>query len=62
MHDNGDYVIPITQPYYDRMTTEAAIQMAREMIAEWSYADDPHGYCHVRPMLMLLLEYTKGER
>jgi hypothetical protein len=52
---------PRAQRYYDRMTTEAAIQAARERIEEWDYDSDPHGYCHERPMLVRLVqEITRG--
>jgi hypothetical protein len=36
----------------DYATARAA---AEERVAEWSYRDDPHGYCHERPVLVALL-------
>lgn len=47
---------PGVQPYYDRVSVEDAIQMAREMIEEWDYERDPGGYCHHRPVLVRLVE------
>lgn len=42
--------------FYPGITLELAIQAAREQIEEWSYEDDPDGYCHQRPILMRLVE------
>jgi hypothetical protein len=52
----GFAIDPRAQVYYDRLTTEHAVEYAREHIEEWSYEDDPHGYCHTRPMLVKLVE------
>jgi hypothetical protein len=49
-----------TRPYLDRMSAEDARQIAREKVAEWDYAADPHGYCHDRPVLVRLLEAAHG--
>lgn len=43
-------------PYYDRLTVEDAIQIAKERCEEWDYTADPHGYCHERSVLVKLLE------
>ena len=53
-------IIEQTRPYYDRMTIEDAVQHARELIEEWDYERDPHGYCHVRPILVRLVEGVAG--
>jgi len=38
-----------------------AVELAREMIDEWDYDADPHCYCHVRPMLIALVnEVSRG--
>jgi hypothetical protein len=47
---------PRARTYYDRTTLESAIQSTKERIEEWSYEEDPHGYCHVRPELIKLVE------
>jgi len=52
---------PDTQQYYDRTTLESAIQHAKETIEDWDYHRDPHGYCHVRPMLVRLVEALTDE-
>lgn len=49
-------VHPNAQDYYDRMTLESAVAIAKEVIAEWSYDEDPHGYCHRRAVLARLVE------
>lgn len=41
--------------YYDRLTLEDAIQIAKEKCEEWDYTTDPHGYCHERPVLVKLI-------
>jgi hypothetical protein len=46
---------PRARSYYDRMTLEDAVQIAREKVDEWDYDADPHGYCHERPMLIALI-------
>jgi hypothetical protein len=44
---------------YDKPLSYAfAIEVAKELVEEWSYEDDPHGYCHLRPVLIALI---KGE-
>jgi hypothetical protein len=48
-------VVPIAQPYYDRMTVEKAVAIARDFIEEWDYEDDAHGYCHTRPVFVSLI-------
>src|SRR5690242_14809723 len=37
-----------------------AIEYAQEMIDEWDYQADPHGYCHVRPMLITLVKSNQN--
>lgn len=54
--EGWDSVEPIAQDYYDLTDLTLAIQAAKEMCAEWSYEDDPHGYCHVRSILLRLIE------
>lgn len=49
-------IVPATARYYERETLEGAVQTAKEMIEEWDYAADPHGYCHTRPMLVRLVQ------
>lgn len=53
---------PGTESYYDRMTLDAALADTKTQIEEWSYADDPHGYCHFRPMLVRLVEAIEATR
>lgn len=48
------------RPYYDRMTLDAALADVKTMVEEWSYEDDAHGYCHVRPMLVALVEAVEA--
>jgi hypothetical protein len=50
-----DEVAVPARPYYDRLATEEAVLIAKEMCAEWSYAEDPHGYCHTRSVLVALI-------
>lgn len=47
---------PRTKSYYDRVSIEDSLAISKEMIEEWSYSDDPHGYCHTRPVLMCLVK------
>lgn len=56
----GFEVDPRAASYYDRLTVERAIEYAEEHIAEWDYEQDPHGYCHTRPMLVRLVEGAKA--
>lgn len=49
-------IAPAAQFYYDRMTLANAIEIAKEMIDEWSYDEDRLGYCHDRPVLVRLVE------
>jgi hypothetical protein len=49
-------IVAAAQPYYDRLTTKDAIQIAKERIEEWNYNADPHGYCHDRSVLLRLTE------
>jgi hypothetical protein len=37
------------------MTLDVAKQVAQEMVEEWDWHTDPHGFCHVRPVFMALL-------
>ena len=53
-------IVPAAQPFYDRETTELAIQAAKETIEEWDYAKDPHGYCHDRSMLLRLVQAAEA--
>jgi hypothetical protein len=52
---------PRAQSYYDRIDLETALQIAQEQIEEWDYEADPHGYCHERPVLMLLVRAAGEE-
>lgn len=45
---------PSAQKWYDG-DTQPAIDSAMEIIHEWDYDLDPHGYCHDRPMLYALV-------
>lgn len=49
-------IAPGTEQYYKRMTLDAALADTITMIEEWSYYEDAHGYCHIRPMLIGLVE------
>jgi hypothetical protein len=49
-------IAPAARPWYDRETVASAVEQAKETIEEWSYEEDPHGYCHERPMLVRLVE------
>ena len=49
-------IVPATRTYYDRLSLGDAVQIARERIEEWDYEQDPHGYCHERPVLVRLVE------
>ncbi len=53
-------IIPAAQGYYDRETVEDAVATAKEMVEEWDYAADPHGYCHVRPVLVRLVQAVEA--
>lgn len=53
-------IVPAAQPFYDRETTEDAVQAAKEIIEEWDYAKDPHGYCHFRSMLVRLVQAAES--
>jgi len=50
------------RPYYDRMTLDMALADTKTQIEEWSYEDDPHGYCHFRSMLVALVEAVEATR
>lgn len=43
------------RPYYSLPLADA-MQIARENIDEWSYEEDPHGYCHDRSVLVALYQ------
>lgn len=49
-------VDPRALSYYAEVSLDTALAIARERIEEWSYDDDPHGYCHERPVLMRLVQ------
>jgi hypothetical protein len=53
-------IVPVTASYYDRETLADAVQAAKEMVEEWDYATDPHGYCHFRPMLVRLIQAAES--
>lgn len=42
--------------YNEPITTEFAVTVATEMIQEWSWDEDAHGYCHTRPILIALVD------
>lgn len=52
---------PAAQPYYDRLTLSDAVEIAREVIDEWSYEQDAHGYCHRRAVLLRLVEAVERD-
>jgi hypothetical protein len=54
-----DAVAPAARLYYDR-NVEDAVEVAKEMCAEWSYEDDPHGYCHYRSVLVTLIQAVES--
>lgn len=49
-------VVQPARPYYDSLDLATAIQSAKEQVEEWSYAEDAHGYCHERSVLVRLIE------
>jgi hypothetical protein len=51
---------PAAADYYERTTATTALELAKEMIDEWDYAEDPAGYCHERPMLVRLVEVAEA--
>lgn len=55
-------VRPEASDYYERTTLDFAIKVAKERIEEWSYDDDPHGYCHERPVLVALVRAAEAAR
>jgi hypothetical protein len=62
LRDTGEAVIvPAAQPWYDQLTLESAIVQASEMIDEWDYEQDAHGYCHDRSVLLRLVEAAKQQ-
>lgn len=61
LRDSGVAVIaPQAQPWYDSMTVPLAVEIACEMVDEWNYEADPHGYCHVRPVLLALVNAVRA--
>lgn len=50
-----DSVEPGAESYYERLTVDSAVTILKEMCAEWSYAEDPHGYCHERAPIQTVL-------
>lgn len=42
-------------PQYYPADLGLAFQATRERIDEWDWDEDPHGYCHERPLLVTLL-------
>lgn len=58
----GFPVDPRALEYYDRRVRasvaenlDLAIEAGKELIEQWTYEEDPHGYCHDRPLLILLV-------
>jgi hypothetical protein len=49
-------VDPRAARYYVRRTLAAAIADTITRIEEWDYESDAHGYCHVRPDWLLLVD------
>ncbi len=41
--------------YNEPLDLDFAVMVAKERIEEWSWAEDPHGYCHERTVLIALL-------
>lgn len=60
--EGWNVVEPRARPYYDRLTIDDAIVIAKETCAEWSYADDAHGYCHDRSVLVVLVRELEALR
>lgn len=61
LRDTGQAVIaPAAQPWYDSMTLPLAVEVAAEMVDEWDYESDPHGYCHERSVLLRLVEAVRS--
>jgi hypothetical protein len=52
------YTAEEAERLYPPPSVADARQIAREMVEEWEYEQDPHGYCHVRPMLISFLRAT----
>ena len=58
-----DSIEPAAQIYYDRAEDlDFAITVAKEKCAEWSYAEDAHGYCHERSILQRLIRAIEETR
>jgi len=45
----------IEESYVQRYAYPVAREVAGDMIDEWDYAADPHGFCHDRSVLIALL-------
>jgi len=48
--------------YANGLTAGDAIADVRTWVDEWSYDEDPHGYCHQRSLLIALLAELAEER
>lgn len=49
-------------PRFYPVPIEQALTTARERCEEWSYEEDPHGYCHDRPELVALIKEVERRR
>ena len=54
---------PRSGKYAEPMDVALAVTILSEMADEWSWDDDPHGYCHTRrPIVALLNAHDDHER
>lgn len=47
---------PIFPKYPAIVDLDFAVTVALEQVEEWNHAQDPHGWCHQRPILLTLLQ------
>lgn len=47
---------PIFTEYPAVVDLDLAVEVALEQVEKWSHAQDPHGWCHQRPILLTLLQ------
>lgn len=46
---------PLFAQYPPMRDLDFAVKVAMERIEEWDYDEDPHGWCHDRPIFIALL-------